>query len=716
MNSNATSPDMEEAPTQDTNLDVAQAASTEESLRAILEQTNIAEKLSEEKLNEISALVADGFETDLRSRSHWEQCLKEWTNLALQVRETKTWPWVNAANVKYPLLSTAAMQFSARAYPSLVPSTGDIVKVEVIGKDATGQKLEKAKRIGSYMSYQVLNQMDGWEDDMDKLLIMLPIVGTIFKKTYYSSVYKQVVSELILPRNVVVNYWAKNLEGAERVSQIIEMNKRILKEKQMSKLYLDVDLGEPQLIATEPNVTVPMPQDSTTPYYIVEQHTYLDLDDDGYAEPYVVVFERYSRKVLRVVARFDEKGMHLDEEGKLQKIDAIQYFTKFSFIPNPDGGFYDIGFGLLLTPLNEAVNTLINQLLDAGTLSTLQGGFLGKGLKLKMGENRWLPGEWKTVNTTADDLRKQIVPLPTKDPNKTLLELMQLLVTSGKELASVAEIFVGKMPGQNTPATTTMATIEQGMKVFTAVYKRVYRALKSEFKKVFELNSVYLDPNNYQTVVDTQILPDDFDNNSYDVCPGADPNTATQTEKLMKAQGLLELLPTGILDPVKVVGRVLEAQEQPNYEQLFTAQVQQTGQPPAPPPDPKMLELQMKGEMDQKNFALKQQEQAQKSELAARDQAFQNMMKLQQQQADERHEAMMTQIKAAAAIHQNRAQVEGQQLKTAQTLVQADQTHKQKLVQGSQQHQQKMQTMKEQATLAKQQARAKPSSSGKAKK
>ena len=717
MNSNATSPaDMEEAPTQDTNLDVAQAASTEESLRAILEQTNIAEKLSEEKLNEISALVADGFETDLRSRSHWEQCLKEWTNLALQVRETKTWPWVNAANVKYPLLSTAAMQFSARAYPSLVPSTGDIVKVEVIGKDTTGQKLEKAKRIGSYMSYQVLNQMDGWEDDMDKLLIMLPIVGTIFKKTYYSSVYKQVVSELILPRNVVVNYWAKNLEGAERVSQIIEMNKRILKEKQMSKLYLDVDLGEPQLIATEPNVTVPMPQDSTTPYYIVEQHTYLDLDDDGYAEPYVVVFERYSRKVLRVVARFDEKGMHLDEEGKLQKIDAIQYFTKFSFIPNPDGGFYDIGFGLLLTPLNEAVNTLINQLLDAGTLSTLQGGFLGKGLKLKMGENRWLPGEWKTVNTTADDLRKQIVPLPTKDPNKTLLELMQLLVTSGKELASVAEIFVGKMPGQNTPATTTMATIEQGMKVFTAVYKRVYRALKSEFKKVFELNSVYLDPNNYQAVVDTQILPDDFDNSSYDVCPGADPNTATQTEKLMKAQGLLELLPTGILDPVKVVGRVLEAQEQPNYEQLFTAQVQQTGQPPAPPPDPKMLELQMKGEMDQKNFALKQQEQAQKSELAARDQAFQNMMKLQQQQADERHEAMMTQIKAAAAIHQNRAQVEGQQLKTAQTLVQADQTHKQKLVQGSQQHQQKMQTMKEQATLAKQQARAKPSSSGKAKK
>lgn len=700
MNLNATSPDMAEAPSPDT------------SLRASLENKNLAKGMDEEQLTKIGHEAGEGFEADLRSRQHWETCLEEWTKLALQVKEQKTWPWVGASNVKYPLVSTASMQFNARSYPSLIPSTSNVVKVEVIGKDLDGQKLEKAKRIGDYMSYQVLNEMECWEEDMDKLLIMLPIVGTIFKKTYYNTVSKQNVSELVLPKNLVVNYWAKSLETAERVSQIIEMNKRVLKERQMSNIYLDVDLGDP--IQTLDNKNPP-PADNTTPYSIIESHTYLDLDDDGYAEPYIVVFERFSQKVLRIVPRFDEKGIHLNEDQKLEKIDALQYFTKFSFIPNPDGGFYDIGFGLLLSPINEAVNTLINQLVDSGTLSNLQGGFLGKGLKLKMGESRWTPGEWKTVNSTADDLRKQIVPLPAKEPSTVLFQLMGTLITSGKELASIAEIMVGKMPGQNTPATTTMATIEQGMKVFTAVYKRVYRSLKSEFKKVFALNNIYLDPEKYQRVVDVQIRPDDFDNTSYDVCPGADPNTATQTEKLMKAQGLMELLPSGVLDPVKVVMRVLEAQEQPSWEQLLKQEVAQSGQV-TPPPDPKMMELQMKGQMDQKKFELDQQSQAMKSELAQRDQAFQQMMQVSQAHADERHQAMLTQIKAASALHQDQVKVQGEAMKNQQSLVQNAQQHVQKVVQNAQTHQQKMQQTQEQNKLAQQQARAKPSSSGAAKK
>jgi chaperonin GroES len=586
------------------------------------------------------------------------------------------------------------MQFNARAYHSLLPRTSDIVKVEVIGKDTTGQKLEKAKRIGMYMSYQILNQMDGWEEDMDKMLIMLPIVGTMFKKTYYSTVYKQNCSELILPKNLVVNYWAKSLEEAERVSEIIEMSPRLVKEKQMSGIFLDVELGEPQM--WDLKINVPVKQDETVPYTTIEQHTYLDLDKDGYAEPYIVLFERFSKKVLRISARFDDECMHYvkDEDGKdkLAKIDALQYYTKFSFIPNPDGGFYDIGFGLLLSPLNESVNTIINQLIDAGTLNNLQGGFLGKGIKLKMGESRWQPGEWKTINSTADDLRKQIVPLPTKEPSNVLFQLMGTLVTSGKELASVAEIFVGKMPGQNTPATTTMATIEQGMKVFTAVYKRVYRSLKSEFKKIFALNKAYLDPNKYAAVVDTTIDPSDFDNTTYDVCPGADPNTATQTEKLMKAQGLMELLPLGTLDPIKVTARILEAQEQPNYEQLFTSEIQQTGQM-QPRPDPKMLELQMKSQADQQKFAMQQQSDAFSSELQQRDQAFQHMMQLQKQQADERHEAMMTQIKAAAILHQDQARVYGAQKQQ----VQADQQHQQQMRHNEETHQSKQKIMQAQA-------------------
>ncbi len=681
------------------------------SLRAMLENKNIAKDLTEEQINEISEQVSEGFEADLRSREEWEQCLTEWTDLALQVRKQKTWPWVGASNVKYPLLSTASMQFNSRSYPSLVPSTSDVVKVQVIGKDLDGQKLEKAKRIGSYMSYQVLNEMECWEEDMDKLLIMLPIVGTIFKKTYWNTVKDKPISELVLPKDLVVNYWAKSLETSERVSQIIYMNKRVLKEKQMSGIYRDVDLGEPRQELEQDGKNAPA-VDSSTPYCLVEQHTFLDLDDDDYAEPYVVVFERYSKKLLRIVPRFDEKGIHLNETtNKLEKIDAIQYFTKFSFIPNPNGGFYDIGFGLLLSPINEAVNTLINQLVDGGTLSNLQGGFLGKGLKLKMGESRWTPGEWKTVNSTADDLRKQIVPLPAKEPSNVLFQLMGTLITSGKELASVAEIMVGKMPGQNTPATTTMATIEQGMKVFTAVYKRVYRSLKSEFKKVFELNGVYLDSEKYQRVVDVQIMPDDWDNEDYDVCPGADPNTATQTEKLMKAQGLMELLPTGVLDVVKVVRRIMEAQEQPSYEELFLQQVQETGQPPAPPPDPKMLELQMKSQMDQQKAAQDAQNDAFKRELDQRDQQVQFAMKAAEQNRDAQHEATMNAIKERATFHMDQARVQGARQKVAQS----GQDHVQKVVQTAQSHQQKMQQQKE-TQKSKLQQQKKPSTTGSSKK
>lgn len=655
-------------------------------LRKYLEKVNIAAELDEKKLEEISAQVSDGFEYDLRSRSEWETNLKEWVDLALQVKERKTTPWQDASNVKYPLLSTAAMQFNARAYPSLVPANGDVVKAEVIGKDPQQEKLEQGKRVGKFMSYQLLHEMDGWEEDMDKLLIMLPIVGTLFKKTYYNSVLKQNVSELIMPLDVVVNNWAKTLEGAERVSQVIQLNRRQVKERQMSKIYLDVELGDPQLRSDSKQETV---QDATLPYEIIEQHTYYDLDGDGYAEPYIIVFERASKKILRIAARFDDKSLILGDDGELQQIIPTQYFTKFSFIPNPNGCFYDIGFGLLLTPLNESVNTLINQLIDSGTLNNLQGGFLGKGLKLKMGGMDWKPGEWKTIQSNSDDLRKQILPLPTKEPSKVLFELMGTLITSGKELASVAEIFVGKMPGQNTPATTTMATIEQGMKVFTAVYKRIYRSLKSEYKKLFDLNRIYLDPEKYSAVLDAQISPEDFDDKSYNICPTADPSTPTQTEKLMKAQGLLELLPLGILDPLAVITRVLDAQEQPNIEQLFNQQIQETGQF-EPPPDPKLQEMEMKGQLEAKKVEMQGQALEHKAQLEQMTAQGKLAMKSAETHQKLQSEAQKAKLEGAVAIHKQRIFSVTEQAKVNQTLAQKDM-----------QHRQSMEQAKEKAKLAK---------------
>ena len=655
--------------------------------RTLVESVNIAENLSEEKLEEIAEECYRGYTTDLESSQGWRDCAEKWVELSKQIQKERSFPWQNSSNVKYPLMTTAAMQFAARAYPSLVPSNGQIVKTRTLGKDMTGEKLEKAERVSTFMSYQIMHEMDCWEEEMDKLLIQLPVVGVMFKKTYWDSVKQKPTSVLIDPKKLIVNYWAKSLSDAERISEEIEMSPRKLKERQQSKIFRDIELGN----APVPEKSNNGHYDETTPYTIIEQHTYLDLDDDGYREPYVVTFHKDSKKILRIAARFEETGVYLDEEGNLQKIEPIEYYTKFGFVPNPDGGFYDIGFGTLLGPLNESVNTLINQLIDSGTLNNLQSGFLGKGLRIRMGDYGFKPGEWKAVNAVGDDLKKQIVPLPTKEPSDVLFKLMGSLITSGKELASVAEIFTGKMPGQNTPATTTMATIEQGMKVFTAVYKRLFRSLSEEFKKLYEINGAYLNPSTYSAIVDVEVDPSDF-MSPEDIVPGADPTAVSQTEKLMKAQGLMELLPTGLLNPVEVIKRVLEAQEHPNWEQLLPPEMLESGQPPAPPPDPKLQEMEMKGQLEQQKLQMQMQMAQHKGELEARDKEVQLAMKAREHQMDMAHKQQMAGIQAAEAVHKQRIfSAQAQQdlnlkaVQGQQAIQQKDAEHQQKLKQSKNQ-------------------------------
>lgn len=670
-------------------------------IRNLLESKNIAEDLDEQTLQKIGKECKRGYDLDRESRQDWEDNVDTWTKLAMQTKEEKTYPWPKASNIKYPLLSTAAMQFAARAYPSLIPSDGQVVKSKVIGKDPDGSKQKRAEHTSIYVSHQLMDEMDNWEEDMDRLLIMLPIVGTMFKKTYWDALTEKNCSKLVLPKNLVVNYWAKDLDNVERISEIIEMSQRLYQERVNAKLFLDIDPGKPQIPDSVNNGYAP-DNDSTTPYVLVEQHTFLDLDEDDYEEPYVVTFHANSGKVVRITARFDELGLQTNEKGDVVRIEPIQYYTKFGFVPNPDGSFYDIGFGVLLGPLNDSVNTLINQLVDSGSLSNLQSGFIGKGLRIKLGETRFEPGEWKAVNATADDLKKQIFPLPTKEPSKVLFELMGSLITSAKELASVAEIFVGKMPGQNTPATTTMATIEQGMKVFTAVYKRIYRALASEYKKIYRLNEVYLNPQTYVAVVDDHVNPQDFKAIGYSVCPGADPSAISQTERLLKAQGLVEMLPLGVLDPVQVAIRVLEAQEQPNWQQLIHQQVQQTGQP-AQPPDPKVQELNMKMQAEQQKSQLQQQGQAFQQQMDQRDQQFKQAMAVQKQQHDQAVQEMSSRMQALAEQHQILSKMQQGQQQSQQQ----QQSHVQDLHHTEQKHQQQLRHQEEMAKV-KQQVAAKP--------
>ena len=562
-------------------------------LDKILASTNVAENLKDKDLETIGNYVWEGYDVDKTSRKEWESNVDEWVKLALQVAETKSHPWPNAANVKYPLITTAALQFSARAYPALLPGTSP-VRGRVIGYDTQGTKTERALRIGKHMSYQILEEMEDWEEEMDRLLFALPIMGCMFKKTYFDAIKQSNTSEVVYPKELVVNYWAKNLEESERITHVLKMSSNDIYERVAEGIYIEQELGTPttdikkDTKVSEDNAGIKPPeqQDDTTPYCILEQCTYLDLDGDGYKEPYVVTIEETSKRVLRIVPRFTEDDIRRGLKGELVRIKPTNYYTKFSFIPSPDGGFYDIGFGVLLGPINNTINTLINQLLDSGTLSNMQSGFISKGIRIKGGNKQFAPGEWKYANSIGDDLRKGLVPLPVREPSQVLFSLLGMMVESGEKLSSVTEIMTGDIPGQNTKATVAMAAIEQGMKVFSSIYKRIHRSLSKEYKKLFTLNSIFLPKETYFVVLDAgkegaaQIGVDDYNMEDIDVLPTSDPNVATQEQKMAKIEAAGQMVQLGTVNPQEFTKRYLEALEIPNAEPLLKM--------PEPQPNPEV--------------------------------------------------------------------------------------------------------------------------------
>jgi len=666
-------------------------------LDKIMSSNNIADSLDEDQLIYIGNQVSVGYENDLASRKDWEKDLTNWTELALQISNDKTYPWPNAANIKYPLLATAAMQFAARAYPTLVPSNGKIVKVKIVGSDPQGEKAARAKRVSTHMSYQLIDEMSDWEEDMDKLLITLPIAGTCFKKTYWDPNKQRNCSKLVLPKTLVVNYWTRNIEDAERITEIFYLSKRKVTERINQGIYIDAELGDPQQSVDDPTTSVNKAfqrntsDDDATPYLILEQHTYFDLDGDGYPEPYIVTVEEATKKVLRIVPRFSESGVMVNDKNKILAIEATQYYTKYGFIPNPDGGFYDIGFGRLLGPLNNSANTIINQLVDAGSLSNLQAGFIGKGLRIKMGESRFQPGEWKAVNAVGDDLKKQIFPLPVREPSQVLFNLLDLLLKSGKELASVAEIFVGKMPGQNTPATTTMATIEQGMKVFTAVYKRIYRSLTKEFRKIYALNREYMNHEEYVSVLDEPVPQSDYQGPEDDIIPGADPTAVSSQEKQAKLQSVMQIMQMGTIDPMWFTQQYLEAHEIPNAEKALK-------QPSPPPPDPKMEALKAKAQVDQQKAQMDMQMASAKLQMEGAAKEQEARMKAEMLREQLKGKQMEAVLKGKAAIQD--MQIKGAQAQ--QNMATQAMQHHQSLVQ---QHQTGQQTLRLKEQQAKQQSK-----------
>lgn len=558
-----------------------------EFLKKAYNSDNISELLTEDELTKIGVSVENGYKEDLTSRTEWETRQEGYMKLALQVVETKSTPWPNASNVKYPLLTTATMAFGARAYPGLVPGP-NIVKGRVTGFDTTGEKAKSAERVGKHMSYQLIEDMDGWEEDMDKLTIAIPIVGCMFKKTYFSPARAKNVSEMVFPKHLVINYWAKNLETAPRISHEIHLSDNDIIERINSGLFSDLEYEKivirEETVKDEAHGTTRPPESFATPNLFIEQHTWLDLDDDGYKEPYIVTV--CGNVVARIVAAYDLDSVVVNDDKVIQ-IQRINYFTKYGFVPSPDGSIYDVGFGLLLGPINDTINTTINQLIDAGTMSTRAGGFLGRGAKIKGGKHAFKPFEWQQVQGSGESMKNNIVPLPVREPSSVLFQLLGLMIEAGKELSSTVPMMMGQNPGQNQPATTTMAVIDQGSKVYSAIFKRMHRALHQELKKLKRLNKLFLPPESYFAVLDAKegeegrdkIFKEDYGDDTTDVQPYSDPNIISIEQRMAKARAVNEMMAQGTIpNPIEGARIVLEAMDLPEVDKLLT--------PPEPQPNP----------------------------------------------------------------------------------------------------------------------------------
>jgi len=551
-------------------------------LKDNIDKVNIAKDIDAQKLVEIGRKVVSGYNIDEESRKDWWKLTEEGLKIARQVAEVKSYPWPKAANIKYPLIATAAIQFAARAYPQIIQGS-DVVKASIVGQ-ITIEKEDRAKRVSQHMSYQLLEQMEEWETDTDQMLTSLPVVGMYFRKTYYDTLWKRNRSIAISPENLVVNQKITDLKTSRRITEKIYLYKNDVIEREMSKIFVDGISDKME-----------MNDDEDKAELFLEQHCWLDLDKDNYAEPYIVTVHHQSESVCRIAARYDAEGI-TEENGKIKRITPVEYYTDFGFLPDPAGNYYKMGFAHLLGPINETINVTINQLLDAGHLANCQSGFIGSGAKLKGGAVRVKPNEWIPIDVPGASLKDNIIPLPIKEPSMVLFQLLSLLTEAGMKLAAVSDTMTGEVPGQNTPATTVLAMIEQGLKVFTSIYKRIFRALKSEYKKLYRLNRLYMDEVEYVKVLDDQmaVFQTDYSADDLDIVPVADPTISSEAQRLARAQAMLNSLQ---FNPTKggkigILRYYYEAIGVPNMEEFLPmAEIKPllTG---GDPPNPELIKVQ----------------------------------------------------------------------------------------------------------------------------
>lgn len=515
------------------------------------EPSNLAEDMPEEQLKNIGNEGVYNFKADISSRSDWMKKAGNWLKLFAGHRDPKTFPWANCSNIHIPILGTACLQFQARSYESLVPQK------EVAKCWATdGKAVDSALRASRYMNYQLLDEMEEWEEDMDLMQLLLPIYGSAVKKTYYDSIKKRAVSLTLGHDSFVAPYGVKRLEHAERKTHFFFIYPNEIKKKVKSGLYIKkADTLESGREMTAQTLESSFKEQSNKitgqteasglkiyPRLFIEQHVGLDLNDKGELSPYIVTIDFDTEMVVSI-----RKRTYIDLLDNEEK--EFEYFTAYGFIPNPES-WMSYGFGHFLEGLNESGNSIVNQLIDGGTLSNVSGktGLINKRSGLKRNKLEIALGQFSEIDMTGDDIKKNMYIYDFKEPSDVLFSLLGFVQQFAREISTVSDTLLGKLPPSDTTATTMLAVMEQGMKVFSTIHKREHRAFKKELKKIFIINSLYLDEKKYFTVQDStspemktyDIGKLDFIN-YIDVKPASDPNITSRAEKLIKAKSTYEM-------------------------------------------------------------------------------------------------------------------------------------------------------------------------------
>ena len=506
---------------------------------------NLAENLDERELNTIASELVGNFEDDLDSRNDWFQTYTEGLDLLGINSDSRSQPFVGASGVHHPILAEAVTQFQAQAYKEMLPAGGP-VDTEVLGM-TDNAKLEKANRVKNFMNYQITYKMEEYDPEMDQLLFYLPLSGSAFKKVYYDPAVGRAVARFVKSEDLVVPYYAVDLLTSPRITHVIHMNENELRKLQISGFYRDVDMMSPGggLESTEVDDKLDELQGlsrtiTDEEFTLLEMHVDLDLEgyedldkndeETGVALPYVVTICKDNNEVLAIRPNYNQKD-------PMKK--KIEHFTHYKFLPGL--GFYGFGLIHMMGGLTKSVTAILRQLIDAGTLSNLPAGFKSRGLNIQRHDDPLQPGEWRDVDAPGGRLQDAFLPLPYKEPSGTLATLLGALVDSGKRFAATVENPTGD-GNSEAPVGTTVALMEKGQRVMSAIHKRLHYAQRTEFKILKRVFGEFL-PAEYPYQVQggsENVFKQDFDN-SVDVIPVSDPNIFSMTQRITLAQTQLQM-------------------------------------------------------------------------------------------------------------------------------------------------------------------------------